>query len=66
MKRQSRGWSDEMDSHAIAGRLAIVANLQASWLLLSKARLLTPPTTSSPTASPDERGLATLTDLSMK
>ena len=38
MKLTSRGWSDDMDSTAIARRLAIVENLYAAWLTLKKAR----------------------------
>ena len=37
-KRQSRGWSDDMDSHAISSRLAIVEELYATWLALKNAR----------------------------
>lgn len=37
-KRKSRGWSDAMDSAAIAKRLAIVEELNACWKSLQKAR----------------------------
>ena len=42
-KRQSRGWSDEMDSRAIARRLAIVEELYATWLALKDARKIRSP-----------------------
>ncbi len=37
-KRQSRGWSDDMDSHMISRRLAIVEELYSTWLALKNAR----------------------------
>lgn len=37
-KRQSRGWSDEMDSQSISQRLAVVEQLYATWLALKQAR----------------------------
>ncbi len=42
VKRQSRGWSDDMDSHAICRRLAIVEELYVTWLALKKARKTVP------------------------
>jgi hypothetical protein len=42
-KRQSRGWSDDMDGHAISRRLAIVEELYSTWLALKNARKLPPP-----------------------
>ena len=47
MKRQSRGWSNDMESKAIARRLAIVEGLHSTWLALNKARRLPPPTNTS-------------------
>ncbi len=41
-KRQSRGWSNEMDSHAISRRLAIVEELYSTWVKLKNAREMTP------------------------
>ena len=46
-KRQSRGWSDEMDSQAISRRLAIVEELYSTWLALKKVRKMTPPSATS-------------------
>jgi len=43
MKRQSRGWSNDMDSQSIARRLQIAAELYLTWLALSKARRLPAP-----------------------
>lgn len=43
MKRQSRGWSNDMDSQSIARRLQIAAELYSTWLALSKARRLPAP-----------------------
>lgn len=42
-KRQSRGWSDEMDSQAISRRFAIVEELYSTWVALKNARKITPP-----------------------
>ncbi len=42
-KRRSRGWSDDMDSHAISRRLAIVEELYSTWLVLKNARGTVPP-----------------------
>ena len=41
-KRQSRGWSDEMDSQAISRRLAIVEELHAAWTVLKNVQTTIP------------------------
>lgn len=41
-KRKSRGWSDDMDSHAIVHRLKIVDELYAAWQSLRQARKIIP------------------------
>ena len=48
-KRQSRGWSDDMDSHAISRRLAIVEELYSTWLALKNARKMPPPSVTADT-----------------
>ena len=45
-KRQSRGWSDEMNSQAISQRLAIVEELYSTWVVLKNVQ-----TTISPSAT---------------
>ncbi len=55
-KRQSRGWSDDMDSHAISRRLAIVEELYSTWLRLKNAHKMPPRSVVSearPVKSPD-------------
>jgi hypothetical protein len=42
-KRQSRGWSDDMDSQMISRRLAIVEELYSTWLALKNARRMPSP-----------------------
>jgi len=42
-KRQSRGWSDDMDSGAISRRLAIVEELYSAWFALKNARKMLAP-----------------------
>jgi hypothetical protein len=48
-KRQSRGWSDDMDSHMISRRLAIVEELYATWLALKNARRMPAPSDAADT-----------------
>ena len=48
-KRQSRGWSDDMDSQAISRRLAIVEELYATWLALKDARKMRSPSVAADT-----------------
>jgi hypothetical protein len=38
MKRKSRGWSDDMTSHAIAQRLTLVSDLYNTWRALQTAK----------------------------
>jgi hypothetical protein len=38
MKRKSRGWSDDMSSHAIARRLTLVSDLYNTWRSLQTAK----------------------------
>ncbi len=46
-KRQSRGWSDEMDSQAISRRLAIVEELHAAWAVLKNVHTTIPQSATS-------------------
>lgn len=53
-KRQSRGWSDDMDRHAISRRLAIVEELYSTWLALKKARQMPAPSVAPGTVPADD------------
>ena len=51
-KRQSRGWCDDMEIHAISRRLAIVDELYTTWLALKKARKMPTPSVAAPNTMP--------------
>ena len=53
-KRQSRGWSDDMDRQAISRRLAIVEELYSTWLVLKKARKIPAPSVAPGMVPADE------------
>jgi len=55
MKRQSRGWSNDMDGQAIARRLQIAEDLYSTWLALSKARRRPAPPNTRVESSEDRR-----------
>lgn len=53
-KHRSRGWSHEMDGHAISRRLAIVEELYSTWRALKTARKIPTPSVTPGTMPDDE------------